>query len=222
MGQHLQHELELLRRKLLTLFTMSNDMIVKSVRAFEKSDMVYADEVINDDHRVDMREVEIEEDGLKILALHQPVAIDLRFIVGVLKVTNDLERVADLAVNIAERAKYLAGCPSVEAPFRFDLMARKTMAMMDDATKCLMELDTVLAKKIIASDTEIDQINREMYQLFFESVRSDPQNVAAYLQYLAVSRHLERIADYATNIAEDVIYMVEGTIVRHDHKMVRR
>jgi len=162
-----------------------------------------------------MREIDIEEECLKLLALHQPVAMDLRFIVAVLKINNDLERISDLAVNVAERAAFLAARPKIDAPFDFLLMARKAQTMLRMSLDALVNWESSLASQVCAMDDEVDAINREMYNQVKDEIRKHPENLDALIHLLSVSRHLERIADQATNIAEDVIYMVEGKIVRH-------
>jgi phosphate transport system protein len=160
-------------------------------------------------------EVGVEEDCLKILALHQPVAIDLRFIVAVLKINNDLERIGDLAVNIAERSAFLSKHP----PFGFSLglveMADRAQDMLKHSLDALINLDSGLAQEVCAADDEIDAMNRQMYLKIQDAIRSNPGKLESLIHLLSVSRHLERIADHATNIAEDVIYMVEGRIARH-------
>jgi len=149
------------------------------------------------------------------LALYQPVAIDLRFIITALKINNDLERIGDLAVNIAERAEFLAGQKPVDVPFDFDAMADKTQSMLSQSLDALVDMDCNLAYQVCAADDEVDAINRQMYDQVKQSIRNNPEQVDSLIHLLSVSRHLERVADHATNIAEDVIYMVEGKIVRH-------
>jgi len=159
--------------------------------------------------------VELEEDGLKIIALHQPVAIDLRFIVSVLRINSDLERIGDLAVNIAERANYLAGAESSAIAIDFAPMAEKAQEMLTKSLDAFVNMDAALAKQLIEMDNEVDEMNRRMYRTVYELIRKNPGDVEVLLHLLSASRHLERIADHATNIAEDVIYMVDGNIVRH-------
>jgi phosphate transport system protein len=160
-------------------------------------------------------EVEVEESCLKILALYQPVAIDLRFIIAVLKINNDLERVGDLAVNIAERAIFLATQPEVNVELDFTTMAVKTQEMLKKSLDALVNLNAGLAREVCACDDEIDAINRQMYLTVQDAMNTHPDQIEPLTHLLSASRHLERIADHATNIAEDVIYMIEGEIVRH-------
>jgi phosphate transport system protein len=152
---------------------------------------------------------------LKILALHQPVAIDLRFIVAVLKINNDLERIGDLAVNIAERAIFLAGRPKINISIELIDMAHHAQSMLKKSLDALINHDAELAHKVCASDDTIDQMNRQMYLNVQEAILKNPEQISALIHLLSASRHLERVADHTTNIAEDVIYMVEGQIMRH-------
>jgi phosphate transport system protein len=171
--------------------------------------------VIEKDLEIDHSEVEVEEECLRILALHQPVAIDLRFIVAALKLNNDLERIGDLAVNIAERALFLSRVTPPVIPFDFNEMAQRTRDMLKQSLDALVNMDIELARRVCAEDDEVDRINREMYVHVKQAIRQHPHHLEALVHLLSVSRHLERIADHTTNIAEDVIYMIEGEIVRH-------
>ena len=161
--------------------------------------------------------VRIEEDCLKTLALHQPVAIDLRFIIAVLKINSDLERVGDLAVNVAERAAFLATQSSVDIVFNFQAMAEKAQGMLGKSLDSLVNLNVGRAREVLCSDDEIDAMNRRTYGIVQEAIHAHPNQTESFIHMLSAARHLERIADHATNIAEDVIYMIEGMIVRHRH-----
>ncbi len=215
MSKHLEVAMKGLKTKVLELTTIVEMTVKKAVTSLETKDEELAREVVKTDRIVDELEVELEEDCLKILALHQPVAIDLRYIVGVLKVNNDLERIADLSVNIAERAIRLMGMREITPPFNFTDMAEKTYSMLKRSIDSLIEMDTVMAKKVCTDDSEVDAINRAMYKTVYKKIDENPKDAEILIQYLSTSKHLERIADYTTNIAEDVIYMVDGTIVRH-------
>lgn len=221
MAVHLQKELETLKKELLALGGMVEQTVAQAVRALKDLDTKLAKEVIDYDHQVDLKEIEVEEECLKILALHQPVAVDLRFVVSALKINNDLERVGDLAVNIAERVVFLSNEARVEIPFDYDKMVEKTRAMLKKSLDAVVRLDHKLADEVCREDDVVDKINREMYATVYNEIRKNPQNVEALIHYLSVSRHLERIADYATNIAEDVIYMIDGSIVRHSPEVYK-
>lgn len=215
MSKHLQQEVEKLKEKLLALTATVNRAVEEAVRSVGERNAEVAEQIMHGDADIDHSEVEIEEDCLKLLALYQPVATDLRFIIAVLKINNDIERVGDLAVNIAERAVFLCTQPQIEMPFDFAEMRTKSLGMLRQSLDAFLRQDPKLAHEVRASDDVVDAINREMYAKVSASVRKNPDHVERLLSYLAVSRHLERIADYATNIAEDVIYLVEGEIVRH-------
>ncbi|HOT35771.1 MAG TPA: phosphate signaling complex protein PhoU [Candidatus Latescibacteria bacterium] len=215
MSGHLQREIDNLKKKLLALGAFVEEDVQKAVTAISERNASAAREVIESDPDIDKMEIDIEEDCLKVLALHQPVAIDLRFIVAVLKINNDLERIGDLAVNIAERAAFLATQERVDIPFDFVGMASKAKTMLARSLDALINGDTELAHSVCAADDEVDQINREMYYQIQDGIRNSPEQMVCLLHLLSVSRHLERIADHATNIAEDVIYMIAGEIVRH-------
>jgi len=215
MTRHFQRELEKLKKRILSLGAMVEERLRMAIKAIESRDKALADRVIEADHEIDQIEVDIEEECLKILALHQPVAIDLRFIISVIKINNDLERIGDLAVNIAERGAFLSTKKSLEIPFDFSEMAETTQTMLKKSLDSLVNMDSQLAREVGASDDEVDAINRDMYVQVQDSIRKYPNRLESLLHMLSTSRHLERIADLATNIAEDVVYMIEGEIVRH-------
>ncbi len=215
MGRHFETELDRLKKKILLLSSVVEESVEKAVRSVRNRDEVLAREVIDKDHLIDLNEVEVEEECLKILALHQPVAVDLRFLVAVLKINNDLERIADIAVNIAERSLFLSRHEPIDIPFDFEEMNKKSRSMLKQSLESLIHQDSKLASEVCHADDLVDQLNREMYTRVYAAIRKRPEWVEAYVNCLSISRHLERIADYATNIAEDVIYMVEGRIVRH-------
>jgi len=216
MPQHLGHSLKLLKNNLLTLMEYTEQTVDLALQAVADKNYDKAKEVIKSDDKIDEMEVNIEEQCLQLLALHQPVAIDLRFIITTLKVNNDLERIGDLAVNISERALTLSKLDKHDAPFDFTTMASLTRNMLKKAIDSLLNKDVKSAKEVCTADDEVDKINKDMYKQICEKINIHPERTEFYLQYLSTSRHLERIADYATNIAEDVIYMVNGEIVRHN------
>ncbi len=160
-------------------------------------------------------EVEIEEECLKILALYQPVAIDLRFLAAVIKINNDLERIADEAVNIARRVSIIAKREKIDISFDYSLMAGKAEYMLKKSLDALVNLDIDLAFKVCTLDDEVDEMLREAYDRIKQAIGEYPDRVGYLINLLLISRHLERIADHGTNIAEEVIYLIEGEIVRH-------
>jgi phosphate transport system protein len=215
----LQHEIEKLKRMILSLSAVVEENVQKAVQSIEDRDADLAREVIDSDQEIDQFEVDVEEECLKILALHQPVAIDLRYIVAVLKINNDLERIGDLAVNIAERTLYLCEKPVSYPLFALGTMAQETLAMLRKSLDALMRLDAGRAREVRVSDDKVDAMNRKMFEQVIESIRKSPERADCLLSCLSASRSLERIADHATNMAEDVLYMIEGEIVRHKPDM---
>lgn len=215
MPQHLRMEIEKLKKKILSLCAAVENNVRMAVQSIEDRDAALAERAVRMDMEIDQSEVDLEEDCLKILALHQPVAIDLRFIIAVLKINNDLERIGDLAVNIAERAQSLSTKSRIAIPFDLETLVDKTQNMLRKSIDSLVNLDAALARDVCRTDDEVDSINREMYDLVKDAIRAHPEQVEILIPYLSISRYLERIADHATNIAEDVIYMIEGVITRH-------
>ena len=174
-----------------------------------------AELIIENDEKIDQLEVEVEEDCLKILALHQPVAIDLRYIIAVLKINNDLERIADLAVNIASRTKFLAEKSTITLPGSLFTIAEKVEYMLKMSLDSLVKSDTKKAKSVLVADDEVDDLHSKMYKIAREEIESDQSKIDQWFNVIAISRYLERAADHTTNIAEDVIYLVDGDITRH-------
>lgn len=215
MTEHMKREIDKLKSLLLSLCAVVEKNLSLAVMSIKDRDPQLARKVIDEDIEIDHMEVDLEEECLKILALHQPVAIDLRFIVTALKINNDLERIGDLAVNIAERSEFLASQEPIDVPFDLDLMAEKTQTMLTQSLDALIDMDCNVAYQVCAADDEVDAMNRAMYDQVKKSIIEHPQQIESLIHLLSASRHLERIADHATNIAEDVIYMVEGKIVRH-------
>lgn len=215
MSVHLIREIENLKKQILALGADVESALHKAVDAVVRRDWALAQTVIDTDTEIDRCEVDIEEECLKVLALYQPVAIDLRFIIAVLKINNDLERIGDLAVNIAEQVQFLGASVSRPFPFDFEGMAAKAQAMLKKSLDALVTLDAGLARQVCASDDEVDAMYRDLIGLVKNEIRQDPDLFDTLLTLMMVSRQLERIADHATNIAEDVVYMVEGHIVRH-------
>ena len=210
-----ERALKELKKKVLTLGARVEENVRQSIVSVERHDEVLAQRVFLGDADIDHMEVDVEEECLKILALYQPVAVDLRFIVAVLKINNDLERIGDVAVNISERAVYLATHTPLSQQYDFRPMAAKTEEMLKLSLDSLVERDETIARKVCAMDDIVDAHNRDAYEHVQESIRKFPEDLVGLIHVLAVARHLERIADLATNIAEDVIYMVKGEIVRH-------
>lgn len=210
-----QKEIVKLKKMIIQLGTVVEESVYHAIEAIMNRDQKLARKVIDGDADVDRMEVEIEEECLKILALHQPVAIDLRFIVAVLKLNSDLERIGDLSVNMAKGAAFLSTQQRVPAPFDFPRMSEIVQNMLRLSLDSLINMRSDTARKVLDMDDEIDEINRDMYTQVQAQIKAQPQNLECLIRMLSVSRYIERIADHTTNIAEDVIYLVDGEIVRH-------
>ncbi len=215
MTKHLLRDLDHLKKQILLVGSMVEGAILKATTALLERRPELAAEVMHGDDAIDAREVMVEEECLKILALHQPVASDLRYIIMVLKVNNDLERMGDLAGNIAERAADLLKHDPVRVPPEFRSMVETVRRMVRDALDALVHSDVKLARRVLTADDVVDQVHRQMFREMQSMAQANPPAIEAAINMLSASRNLERIADQCTNIAEDVIFLVEGEIVRH-------
>jgi len=218
MTKHFHKELDKLKKKILHLTASVEESLRSAVKSVTELDRNLAQSVISGDDAIDALEVEVEEECLKILALHQPVATDLRYIVAVLKINSDLERIGDLAVNIAKRTKNLEHRNGAAIPFDLHEMLTLSMKMVSESADALIRSDVELAQAVRESDERVDQLHKSAFQSVQQHVSESPQHAQYFISLLSVSRALERIADHATNIAEDVIYMVNGEIVRHQYE----
>ena len=218
MSAHLQREIDKLKKHVLSLCALVEDQVEMALRAVLERNEALAREVEQRDLDIDHREIEVEEECMKALALHQPVAIDLRLIIATMKINNDLERIGDMAVNIAHKARALIDEPQVELSFDLGAMWAKTQAMLRDSIDSLVNMDSQQATDVCRRDDEVDRMKYDIRIEIEGLIAQHPELVRAYLRLLAVSRNLERIADLATNIAEDVVYLVEGRIIRHGNK----
>jgi phosphate transport system protein len=215
MSKHLQRDLDDLQDDILAMATLVEEAIHKAIRALQMRDVERAQEVIAGDSKIDEEENRVNEDCLKILALHQPVAVDLRRITAAMMISTDLERMGDLAEEIAERAIQLARPPHLPIPEKLQRMTDLTTQMVRQSLDAFVGLDARQARAVWRLDDEIDRYNNEIIHELIPLVQRSPHFVAAGLSLFSATRHLERIADHATNIAEDVVYLVEGEIVRH-------
>jgi phosphate transport system protein len=215
MSQHLQKEIDALKEKIIFMGTEVEDRVYRATVSLINRNQQMAQAVLAGDHEIDLLEVNIEEDCLKILALYQPVATDLRFIIAVLKINSDLERVGDLAVGIAERSSFLIEQPQVPIAFDMSAMMHTVESMLTRSIEALVNLDVQKAHRVRSEDDRVDAMNREMYAIVKDEMVKFPEHINILLHNLSISRHLERIADHASNIAEDVIYLVNAEIIRH-------
>ncbi len=215
MTRHIERQVELLKEKILRLGTLVEEAISKSITALINRDTHLAQRVMASDEEIDRMEVEVEEECLKMLALYQPVAADLRFVVAALKINNDLERMGDLANNIAKRVSQLSTGEPCELPPEIRTMAMQAQEMVKQCLDAVVNSDPSLARQVREEDDAVDKARQKIRRTILQGIRAHPEKLENLLRINSVSKHIERIADMATNIAEDVIYMVEGDIVRH-------
>ncbi|GAB4149769.1 MAG: phosphate signaling complex protein PhoU [Planctomycetaceae bacterium] len=215
MSVHLKRDLDVLHRDILLMCTEVEEMIHEAVDSLSDPSMDRAKALAERDDEIDRKDVQIEESCLKVLALHQPVAIDLRRITTVLKVTAELERVADLGVHIAERSCGMSEGPPMIVPEKLKQMAEIAVEMLHRSIDAYVKLDSQLARQVCSEDDAVDALNREVIDEIGKIMQAEPEKVQAALHLFSASRHIERVADHATNIAEDVVYLVEGEIIRH-------
>jgi phosphate transport system protein len=215
MTKHFRNEMEKIKKQILALGSMVEERVRLAIKAVETSDAELAQKIIQTEYEIDDKEVEIEEECLKILALHQPVAIDLRFIIAAIKINNELERIGDQAVNIADRVQVIAKRGQFDLIFDYSGMGEKAAMMLKMSLDALISMDADIAYKVVTRDDEVDQIKREAYDRIKAAMREHPDKIGHLINLLLISRHLERLADHATNVAEEVIYLVEGEIIRH-------
>ncbi len=210
-----QHELDKLNKQLLKLSTMIEERVRRAAQVIETGDPEAIQEIIVSDYQIDEMEIEIEEDCLKILALHQPVARDLRFLIAVIKINSELERIGDYVVHIAKRVDNISKFKHPAAiSYDFSAMSDKVVAMLKNSIDALVDGDADLAKTIFRDDEFVDTCRTRCYEDIKERIRKDPEHPGYHINTFLLARHLERIADRAVNIAEEVVYLVEGNITR--------
>ncbi len=207
-------EIDRLKKKFMVLGSLVEDRVQKACIAIRTRDPELLEEIIGSDWEIDEMEIEVEEECLKILALHQPVARDLRFLVAVIKINNELERIGDIAVNIAKRVQVISKDSTVKTTVDYLPMSAKVMNMLKHSLDALVTEDAHLARIIFLEDSEVDQFRNQAYKAIIQELNTEPGHAACLVNLYLLSRHLERIGDRATNIAEEIIYLVEGEIVR--------
>jgi phosphate transport system protein len=212
---HFSRELEKIKKQILSLGAKVEEQVRMATQAVETHDAELAIQIIKSDYDIDEMEVEIEEDCLKILALHQPVAVDLRFLIAVIKINNELERIGDQAVNIAERVDAICRGAQLDFFFDYSSMGEKVQDMLKWSLDALVNMDYDLAFSVVMRDDEVDKIKHDAYDRIKQAMGEHPDKLGELINLLLISRHLERLADHATNIAEEVIYLIEGEIIRH-------
>lgn len=217
MSVHLSKEINRLKEMMTRLCTSVEESMKLALTCVLNHDKEMAKKIIANDKEIDKLEIELEEECLKILALHQPVAIDLRYVIACLKMNNDLERIGDLSANIAKNMVAIVEMQTIREFERNHLaqMMEQAQKMLKESLDALFELDEQLAVQVCNSDDIVDELNRKMHVEVAERIKEDPERVEYFMRLLFVSRGIERIADYATNISEDIIYMINGEIIRH-------
>jgi len=208
-------ELDELKHRILAMAGMAEQAIDLAVQAYSQRDAALCQRVITNEAAINHAEREIDEFAIDLLAMQQPMAVDLRFILAVIKINADLERVGDQAVNIAQRVINMIELPISELPVDVPAMAARVRAMVRDALRAFIEADTELAKHVLEADDEVDRMNKEAFAALSIYVQAHPEGAVQALDAISVARNLERVADHATNIAEDVIFWVRGADVRH-------
>jgi phosphate transport system protein len=218
MQRHFHEELNLVKQKILKLGSLVEDMVAQAVGSLVDRDSPLAEEVIASDQKVDALELEVDEDCVRLLALHQPAAGDLRFITTAMKIISDLERMADQAVNICQRVVELNEEPQLKPYIDIPRMSQLSQKMLRDALDAFVRMDAELARQVIPADNKVDALKNQIFRELLTFMMEDPRTISRATRLVLVSRHLERIADHATNIAEMVVYLAEGKNIRHASK----
>ncbi len=216
----MHRQVDKVKKMILSLGSMVEERVRMSSQAIESIDAEIAEKVIRTDYEIDEMEVKIEEECLKLLALYQPVAVDLRFIIAVIKINNELERIGDYAVNIARRIKKISKQDICDFQFDYSVMAEKTQYMLNQSLNALVNLELETAFKVLSMDDEVDAIKKNAYAQIKQAMRQYPENLEYLINLFLISGNLERLADHTTNIAEEVIYLIEGEIIRHNNKQI--
>ena len=215
MQRHFDEELNDLKQKILQMGALVEDQVERAKKALIERDEVLAKQVIEDDRRVNTLDVEVDEFCLRLLALYQPTARDLRFVTTAMKISTELERISDLAENICERAIELNDEPQLKPYIDIPDMAERATKMVADALDSFVRGDSVLAREVSKEDDFVDELTEQLFRELLSFMMENPQTITRAIRLSFVSKYLERIADHATNIAELVVYLVEGKIIRH-------
>ena len=213
--KHLDKDLLRLENRIAELGELIIESTNRCIRCIETFDQTLTAEIVDNESIINEMEVDIEEDCLKILALHQPVAFDLRFIIVVLKVNNDLERMGDQALNIAERINFLSDLDRLVLDLDFNTMGAICRNMVEKSLEALKQRDVERAQEVVDMDDEVDALHSRNYRVLQKAMEADPKIVTTAISYLTISNNIERLADLATNIAEEIIFMEGGQVVRH-------
>jgi phosphate transport system protein len=213
--RHFDQELQGLKDALLAMGGRAEAVVQKSVEALKRRDPALSEEIFDDDGVIDRLEIDIDERCVSLLALRQPMAVDLRFIMGVLKISNDLERVGDHAVNIAGCSKRLLAEPPLKPLVDIPRMADLASSMLRDALDAFVRRDAVAARHVIGRDDEVDNLNQQLFRELVTFMVEDNKTITRAMELVLVARNLERVADLATNVAEEVVFIAEARIIKH-------
>ena len=216
--RHFDDELKALKNRLLNMGAMVEERVHRAIQALMERNLGAADEIVRSDQEVNELQIEIDERCLRLFALQQPMASDLRLITAAMKINADLERIGDQAVNIAEQAVRILAHPPLKPQIDLPRMAEIAERMTRESLDAFVRKDADLARAILARDDEVDELKDHVFRVLLTYMMADPATIERALSLILVSRHLERIADHATNIAEDVIFVVEAKDVRHHHE----
>ncbi|MGH7480695.1 MAG: phosphate signaling complex protein PhoU [Longimicrobiales bacterium] len=213
--RHFHEELDRLKARLVAMAGLAEEGVRMAIEALHDRDAAKAESVIERDGAINDLELEIDDAAMSLLALQQPMARDLRFIIMAMRISNDVERVGDHAVNIAENVRFMVDQPPFVSLPEIDDMVHVTSGMLNDALDAYVRGDSELAREIVTRDDRVDELHENVFRILLTHMMSDPPRISSGMDLLLVSRNVERIADLATNIAEDVVYMVEGRVIKH-------
>lgn len=212
-----EEEITELKKKLLEMASSVEEMIAKSIKALKENNMIMAQEVIKSDESIDKMEIEIDNLSIKILGLYQPEARDLRTVTMIMKINNDLERIGDHASSISKMVLYLSQSEPIKPLVDIPRMADKTIEMLKDSINAFINKDAEMAVEVCKKDDEVDMIEPQVVRELMTFIMADPSVIDRALRYIYIVRHLERVADLATNIAEDAYYIDTGEVLKHHH-----
>lgn len=215
MTEHLSRDLKSIKRHVLKMASLAEEGLELAREAYTRREEVPVIRLAQVEQKIDRLQLEIDDEIIKCLALHQPVAGDLRFVTAAMRIVNDLERIGDLTSSISDRLLFIVNNPPLDESVTVDSMMTDTAKMLREALNSFVNQDAVLAREVLAQDDAIDEANRKHFEVLIERMKRDPDAVEMAIALLSTSRGLERIADMATNIAEDVVYMVEARDIRH-------
>ncbi len=215
MDRHFDEELQNVRKKLVEMAASVEESITKSLDALKNKDLKMADEIRDLDHRIDKLEITVEDMCIELIARHQPVGSDLRFLIGTIKMNNDLERMGDHSVNIADCIKYVIEAPAIDQITNIWTMAKIVKEMLRDSVQSFIDNDAVKAQKVCERDSVVDAMRNETIRILLTHMLQEPKKIESAIQYMLVAKNLERIADLSTNICEDVVYIAQARVIKH-------